>query len=475
MVRLTKIIATLGPASGTKGRIKSLVQSGVDLFRINLSHGKHEQVEQWIRWIREVEHELGRYVGVLLDLQGPKIRVGKFEGGSIHLHKGQKLVMTTEKKTGGDSRIPVQYARFHQEVRKGDMVFMDDGNISVQVRKVSGTRVHVEVRHGGILSDHKGVNLPDTAIQVSALTRKDKEDLKFGLKVGVDFVALSFAGSARDIRQLRRLIKAGGGDADIIAKIERKQAVARLQEIVKEADAVMVARGDLGIEIPIAEVPVVQQRILEECTHQSKPVIVATQMLESMIENARPTRAEVSDIANSVMDCADAIMLSAETAVGKHPKAAVQMMHETALKTEAHQKETQHIPPWSWYFQKEDPSIPLGVSYSANRMVELLNASAILVFTLTGGTARMITAPHPMVPVFAFTASLDRARRLTLLRGAVPFLTKSTDDYLGDVVGLFAMLKKKRLVKKNDRLVIASGVPVGIPQWTNVIRVENVP
>lgn len=473
-IRLTKIIATLGPATAGKKQIRELVRVGVNVFRLNLSHGGHEVLRQWIQWIRAAEKELKTFVGVLLDLQGPKIRVGRFQNGFIVLHAGQRLTFTTEKKVGDDVLVPVQFGRFPQEVKKGDRVYLDDGNLCVRVLKIVGRRVEMEVEVGGKLSDFKGLNLPDAVITTSPLTRKDRTDLAFGLKEGVDFVALSFASSARDIEQLRRLIRKAGKDTEIIAKIERKQAVQNLEEIVAAADGVMVARGDLGIEIPIAEVPVVQQRILQECARQSKPAIVATQMLESMITSPRPTRAEVSDISNAVMFCADAIMLSAETAVGRHPKAAVQVMVETILKTESYQRQTRHIPPWSRFF-KEDPPINIGITYSANRMVELLQASALIVFTVTGGTAKMVASPRPMVPLLAFTSKTAQARRLTLLRGAVPFLIDDSHSFLGDVGGVLRMLKQKRWVRSGDCVVITTGVPHGIPQWTNVIRVEKIP
>jgi len=295
-----------------------------------------------------------------------------------------------------------------------------------------------------------------------------------GLQEGVDFVALSFASTAGDIEVLRRLIRRSGGKAEIIAKIERKKAVENLEEIVQTADGVMVARGDLGIEIPLAEVPVVQQNILRLGSVHGKPVIVATQMLESMIVNHRPTRAEVSDIAQAVMGGADAIMLSAETAVGKHPKAAVRVMVDTVMEMEAYQRRHKRILPWSWFF-KETPPINRGITYSANRMVELLDAGALIIFTLSGGTARQVAAPRPMAPIFSFTSDLARARKLTLLRGALPFVVKDSHDFLEDLSGIFRLLKRKRLVKRGDRVVITSGIPFGIPQWTNVIRVEEVP
>jgi pyruvate kinase len=473
-VRLTKIIATLGPASGTKKMIRELIKAGVNVFRLNLSHGDHEVVRQWILWIREAEKELNIFVGVLLDLQGPKIRVGEFQNGSVELKAGQEVVFITEKAVGHETLIPIQYKSFHNDVKAGDQIFLNDGNLCAVVKKVSGKRVTAVVKTGGVLSDHKGVNLPDSALTTSVVTPKDRKDLKFGLGEGVDFVALSFVGTQKDIQQLRRLIRANGGDAEIIAKIERKRAVRNLEEIVAAADGVMVARGDLGVEIPFADVPMVQQEILKLCAEKCKPVIVATQMLESMIENPRPTRAEVSDVANSVMYFADAVMLSGETAVGKHPERAVKVMDETALKTESYQTQSHQIARWNQRFVK-NPRIEHGITYAANSLVKMLHAKAIIVFTLGGGTARMMSAPHPMVPIFAFTSRLARARRLMLLRGAYPFLIAENKDFLEDLEKLFAILKKRRLVKKNDRVVITAGLPINIPSWTNVVRVEEVP
>jgi pyruvate kinase len=474
-IRLTKIVATLGPASGSKTVIRNLIAKGVDIFRLNLSHGDHETVRKWIHWIREVEKERHTFIGILLDLQGPKIRVGKFEQGSILLKRGQRIIFTTEKKMGDSSLVPVQYLRFHKEVGVGNRIYLDDGKLSGVVKNISGQRVEVEILVGGTLSDHKGLNLPDASLSADPITAKDKKDLKFGIQEGVDMVALSFVGSAKDIQRLRGMIlKEGGKGVEVIAKIERKQAVENLEEIVQAADGIMVARGDLGIEISLTEVPVVQQRILREGAKHSKPVIVATQMLESMIENPRPTRAEVSDVASAVMDCADAIMLSGETAVGKHATDAVGVMVETALTTEAYMAESKMIEPWNRFF-KEDPSINAGITYSANRMVELLHAKAMIIFTLSGGTAKMVASPKPMVPIFSFTSSLQRARLLNLVRGAVPFLVEEDRHLLLHIEELITMLKNKRLVKKGDRVVITTGIPVNIPNWTNVIRVEEVP
>ncbi len=470
---MTKIIATLGPASGSKQKIKGLVAAGVNVFRLNLSHGDHKVFRQWIRWIRQAEKELNTLIGILLDLQGPKIRVGEFENGFIHLHRGEHVVFTTRKIIGKTNLVPVKYPKFHTVVKPGNMVFLDDGNISVQVKKITGPDVEVKVMSGGSLSNHKGVNMPDSHLTGSPITKKDKEDLAFGLQEKVDFVALSFVGSPKDITQLRRMIKKGGSNAEIIAKIERKQALENLPEIIRVSDCIMVARGDLGIEIPVTDVPKVQKDILRECTVQHKPVIIATQMLESMIENHRPTRAEVSDISNAVLECSDAIMLSGETAVGQHPEASVKIMAETARSMEAYQAKNKRIVPWRVFFG-DNPPINSGMTYSANRMAELLHCQAIIVFTLTGGTAKMVSAPHPVVPIYSFTSNRETGRKLTIVRGVVPFLVKNEKNFLGDLNEIFKILKKDNYLRKGDRVVLTSGTPLGIPNWTNVLRVEDV-
>ncbi len=469
---LTKIIATLGPAVGQKKQIKALAQAGVNIFRLNLSHGVHETLTEWIKSIREVEKELDVYLGILLDLQGPKMRVGRIKGGSVRLLKGDTCVFTTGKAAGEE--IPVQYAKFHQAVSTGDRVYLNDGQICVCVQKVSGKRVEAKVIAGGTLSDFKGINLPDAEIDESPITAKDRRDLEFGLKAGVDFVALSFVGRGRDLQLLRRLIRSKGGTAEIIAKIERRQAVERMEEIIEEADAVMVARGDLGIEIPLAEVPVIQNRIIKACILKSRPVIVATQMLESMIENARPTRAEVSDVSNAVMSGADAVMLSGETAVGKHPIAVVKLMAETIREAENFVKDSGGDQRSNWE-SLQNLSIARGVALTAQRMAGWLKAQALVVFTESGGTAKTVSSFRPTASILAFTSKETQARRLVLIRGTIPFVVDSKISFMEDIDELFRLIKSKRLLKKGNRIIITAGLPLGHPGWINVVRVETLP
>ncbi len=399
---LTKIVATLGPTTGTLKSVRALAKAGVNVFRLNMSHGDPATLSDWIRNIRTVERERGCFLGILLDLQGPKIRVGRLGPEGMRLSKGATVVFSTHKKPA-PGIIPVQFAKFHKSVTPGDRVYLNDGQFCVRVEAVNGREVTAQVLNGGLLTDFKGINLPDAKLSESPLTPKDRKDLAFGLEQKVDFVALSFVGRAADIIQLRKLIHAQGGEVDIVAKIERRQAVENIESIVEVSDVVMVARGDLGIEIPLAEVPVVQRKILTVCARQSRPVIIATQMLESMIENSRPTRAEASDVANSVFYKADAVMLSGETAAGKHPVAAVKVMVETLKEAESYLIETESNGGATRESVSDFP-VNKGVALTAVRMSGWMNACAIVVFTQSGGTAKMVSSFHPMVPMFAFTA-----------------------------------------------------------------------
>ncbi len=472
-MKKTKIVATLGPATNSPEMIKKLVLAGVNVFRVNASHGDLSGIEKMISRVRRVEKTLDTYLAVLLDLQGPKIRIGKFENGFIEISRGDRLVFTTEKIIGNNKIIPIQYQRFHHDVNVGNRILLDDGNLTVQVKKIDGKKVTVEVLNGGTLSDNKGLNLPEGSISASPITKKDKECLKCGLQAGVDFVALSFVRNAKEIRTLRRLIREEGYGAEIIAKIERHEAVKNLDAIINEADGLMVARGDMGVEIPFEQVPIVQRDILKRANRVGKPVIIATQMLESMIQNPRATRAEISDVANGVSYYTDAVMLSAETAVGAYPIEAVKTMTRTALTTEDYQYHHHSILQW------RDPkgaevSITRGVTYAANQLAEVLKAKAILAFTESGETVRQIIRPRPNIPVFAFTTSHDEARRLCVLRGVYPFWIRRAADLKEPLKFMFGLLKDKGLIKKGDRVILTSGLPMRASSATNMVRVETV-
>jgi pyruvate kinase len=473
MPKKTKIIATLGPATDSPEMVERLYRAGTDIFRINTSHGESASIRRMIRHVRRVEKKLGTFIGILLDLQGPKIRIGRFKNGFIEIHRGDRLIFTTENIIGDENTVPIQYRNFHRDVKAGNRILLDDGNLSVKVVRVEGRRVHVEVQNGGTLSDHKGLNLPESSISVSAITPGDIESLSVGLNCGVDFVALSFVKDQRDIEKLRRLIRKEGGDAEIIAKIERHEAIGNIEGIIEKADGVMVARGDMGVEIPYEQVPLVQNDILTRANRMVKPAIVATQMLESMIQNYRATRAEVSDIANAVFSYADALMLSAETAVGAYPVEAVETMARTAEAIEKYQMEHHsilqlHSP------EGEPPSVTHGITYAANQLGEVLGASAIIAFTETGRTARHLSMHRPAFPIYAFTPHVSVARRLTILRNVYPFTICRARDIKRPLRYIFGFLKEKGLLRKGERVILTSGIPMRVSGSTNMLRVETV-
>lgn len=473
ILKKTKIIATLGPASSSPEMIEKLVTAGVNIFRINASHGNLTLIKQLVQRIRKIEKKLDTFIGILLDLQGPKIRIGKFQNSFIQIHRGDEIVFTTEDVVGTNTLVPVQYKKFHLDVKPGNKILLDDGNLFVLVKKVDGKRVTVEVQKGGILSNHKGLNLPEASISESPITKKDEEDLYNGLKCGVDFVALSFVKNGENIKELRRLIKKEDSKAKIIAKVERHEAINNLDDIIKESDCIMVARGDMGVEISFERVPIVQKDILRRCSKVGKPVIIATQMMESMIQNYRPTRAEISDISNGVSYYADALMLSAETAVGAYPVEAVEAMTKTALLMEEYQYNNHKILPW-WAPPGEVTQVTHGITYASNHLAELLNASAIIVFTMSGDTARQVSKPRPNIPIFAFTPDIIVAHQMTLIRDVTPFLMKKAKDLNRPLSFMFPFLKEKGFIKKGDRVILTAGLPMQAEGNTNMVRVETV-
>jgi pyruvate kinase len=413
-------------------------------------------------------------VAVLLDLQGPKMRIGEFKSGNMQLKRNSKVSLkVTDSKSDG-SFIPIQYGNFMKDVRLGDRVLLDDGNFALKIIEKKPGQVKVRVINGGTLTNKKGINLPDSLVTANPITKKDIDDLKAGISAGVDFVAISFVRCAADIRLLRKIIAKTAPHIEIIAKIERHDAVNDIEAIVAEADAVMVARGDLGVELPAEQVPVIKLKIMQLCHHMSKPVIIATQMLESMIVNPRPTRAEVSDVGSSVRFYVDAMMLSAETASGKHPVESVVQMSKTAIAMENYQCSFHRIMPWEWRWEKPPPR-ERALAYSACRLSELLSAKAIIVISETGFTPKRVASPHPNVPIFAFTPSDETVRKLTLVRNVTPFKFSFKNDMVKNIDGIFRLLKKKKLLKKGDRIVLTSGLVMGVKGSTKLIMVEDVP
>lgn len=477
MERRTKIVCTLGPASSSKEVIKDMVRAGMDVARLNFSHGSHEEHRERLRFVREAADELGKVVPVMQDLQGPKIRIGLVREGAILVHKGQLLILTSEfVEVGDENRVQVEYPRLEESVTVGSHVLVDDGALELEIVEIRGKDVYTEVVVGGALRSRKGVHFPRLKSVSPSLTEKDVADLEFGLDVGVDIIALSFVRNESDVADLMKRIDARGENVSVIAKIEKPEAVEQIDEILEKADGIMVARGDLGIEMPLARVPGTQKDIIRRCLNASRPVITATQMLESMIDNPRPTRAEASDVANAVLDGSDAVMLSGETAVGKYPVRVVEVMAEIIREAEEHYSLSSSTRLGLEDVDTNDSGkiITRSVSYNAYQLAEQVKASAIVCLTASGTTARSIARHRPRMPVYAFTDSAAVVRQLGLLWGTkafeIPF-QRDTDQGLSVV---HEVLKKKGLVKSGDLIVMTAGMPLPAKGRTNMVHVSTV-
>jgi pyruvate kinase len=470
--RRTKIVATLGPASSGPEMVRKLVDAGVNVFRLNFSHGTHETHGAAIRDIRRAASEAGRPAAILQDLQGPKMRIGELAGHRpITLSAGDSIRITTDAIIGTPERISTTYAELPGDVRQGDVILLDDGKLQLRVTSASGREVQAEVLVGGVLDEHKGMNLPHTPLSASCLTEKDLEDLRFGIGAGVDYVGLSFVRRPSDIGDLRRAAKAAGRDVPVVAKIERIEAIENLEGIVDAADGVMVARGDLGVETSAAEIPILQKRILAVAGRRGKPDITATQMLETMVSNPLPSRAEATDIANAVFDGTGALMLSAETAAGKYPVEAVRMMSEIALTAE------QHLAEYRRPFPRDKTAGPRGVVEASARAAcvaaQELGAAAIAVFTLSGRTALLVSARRPAAPVLAFTPSEETCRKLALVWGVHPILSEvaSSPEALAALTG--SAVRECGHVKPGDLVILLVGSTL-VPGATNMMKVQRV-
>jgi pyruvate kinase len=464
-VRRTKIVATLGPASDSPETLRALVAAGMDAVRLNLSHGTHDQHAERVVRVREAEAEAGRPIALIADLQGPKLRVGEL-AEPVVLRNGENItVIADESYKAGE--LPVAPAVIGDVLKPGHDVLIDDGLVRLRVGEVELGRAYCEVIVGGIITSHKGVNLPGVPLPIPSLTRKDTIDLEFALGLGVDFVALSFVRSPADLRDLRALIEQAGSHAHVIAKIEKAEAVDVLDDLLAETDVVMVARGDLGVEVGPALVPLIQKRIIRRCLEAGKPVITATQMLESMIEHAEPTRAEASDVANAILDGTSAVMLSGETAVGEYPVEAVAYMDRIALAIEPSMDYRHEIPE-----AEHNPTIGGAMSNAACDIAEALRAKAILVPTFRGRTASSVARLRPQRPIIALT-HIDWARRQMAIEwGVTPILIKEC----GDVEELWnesvRAARKAGHIEPGDRVVITAGTQVNLPGSTNVIKVD---
>jgi pyruvate kinase len=467
MSRRAKIVCTLGPATGSLEQITALVEAGMDVARLNFSHGKHEDHERAYRLVREATDKVGRAVAVLADLQGPKIRLGTFAEGPVVWETGSRVCITVEDVPGTAERVSTTYKDLANDARVGDRLLVDDGKLALTVVDVVGPDVFCLVLEGGPVSNNKGLSLPGVAVSVPAMSEKDAEDLRFALALGVDFVALSFVRSARDVELVREIMRQEDVYCPVIAKLEKPEAVDNLEAIVNAFDGIMVARGDLGVELPLEQVPLVQKRAVQAARERNKPVIVATQMLESMIENSRPTRAEASDVANAVLDGADAVMLSGETSVGKFPIVAVRTMDKIIAAVE-----TEQIVVPALVKQVKHRSV--AIVRAAKEIGETLDVQALAAFTSTGRTPQRLAALHTRLPILAFTTDPRVRSRLALSWGVETFLVPEvthTDDMVGQVD--FSLLSIGRL-HEGDNVVIVAGSPPNTAGSTNLVRVHEV-
>jgi pyruvate kinase len=472
-VRRAKIVCTLGPATSNERRIRELVYAGMDVARLNMSHGTHEDHAEVYRLVREAADASGRGVGILADLQGPKIRLERFSGGPVKLTRGMVWTITT-REVDGDSEISGTTSKgLAGDVKAGDPILIDDGKVRLRVTEVKdGTDVVCEVLVGGKVSDHKGINLPGVAVSVPALSEKDIEDLRFALHLTVDFIALSFVRSAADVEDVRRVMREENIHRPVIAKIEKPQAIENLDEVIAAFDGFMVARGDLGVECPAEEVPFLQKTIIDKARLNAKPVIVATQMLESMISSPSPTRAEVSDVANAILDGADAVMLSGETGVGEYPVVTVETMARIVLATEQHALEqhevgTLRVLPW-------DPHTTGGViAKAAGEVAERIDAKYVVAFTQSGDSARRMSRLRGPVPCLAFTPEAQTRSQLSLSWGVETFKTQMVEHTDEMVAQVDEQLLNIGRVEKGELVVIIAGSPPGIPGSTNALRVHR--
>ncbi|MCQ6556121.1 pyruvate kinase [Streptomyces sp. C10-9-1] len=470
-MRRAKIVCTLGPATDTYDQIKALVEAGMDIARFNLSHGAHADHEQRFRHVRKAADETGRSVGVLADLQGPKIRLGRFLEGPVLLERGDAFTVTVEDVPGDRGICGTTYRGLAADVTPGERILVDDGKVALEVTRVDGPRVHTTVVEGGMVSDHKGLNLPGVAVSVPALSEKDVEDLRWALRTGADVIALSFVRSGRDIEDVHRVMDEEGRRLPVIAKVEKPQAVETIDGIVAAFDGIMVARGDLGVEMPLEQVPIVQKRAVKLAKRNAKPVIVATQMLDSMIDNSRPTRAEASDVANAVIDGTDAVMLSGETSVGKYPVETVRTMSRIVAAAEEDLLARGLAP----LTERNKPRTQGGaVARAAAEMGDFLGARFLVAFTQSGDTVRRLSRYRSPIPLLAFTSDPATRSQLSLTWGVETFLGPHVDSTDAMVAQVDEELQRIGRCRPGDIVVITAGSPPGVSGSTNLVRVHRI-
>ncbi|KGK83940.1 pyruvate kinase [Desulfosporosinus sp. HMP52] len=463
-MRRTKIVCTIGPASESPEKVQELLVAGMDVARLNFSHGTHEEHGRRIEILRREAAKFGKHLGILLDTKGPEVRTGKVPEGGITLNNGTEFILDTDLSLGNQQRVGITYTNLWRKIEPGSHILIDDGQIDLEVTSTEENIIRTIVRNGGVLKSQKGVNAPNALIDLPAVTEKDIEDIRFGISQGIDFIAASFTRKAINILDVRRVVEEMGADVHIIAKIESQEGINNLDDILEVADGLMVARGDLGVEIPVEEVPIRQKEMIRKCNLLGKPVIVATQMLDSMIRQPRPTRAEASDVANAILDGTDAIMLSGETAAGLFPIEAVKMMDKIAQRTEKTCKNDQA--------SRHSAKVAEAISFASYTIAKDLKAAAILTPTHSGLTARMISKYRPMAMIIAATPFDNTARKLSLLWGVQPIIvpeSPGTDEMLAVTVNTSL---NKSLIQAGDVVVITAGVPIGKVGSTNMIKVQ---
>jgi len=468
--RKTKIVCTIGPASESPQILKVLIQAGMNVARLNFSHGTHEEHLRKIKTIRQISDRLKQPVAILQDLGGPKIRIGMMKEGGVELKRGKEFFLTSQVLIGDETQATVTYSALPGEVKLGDRILLADGTIELQVLESNGKNIRCQVIVGGILTSHKGMNFPTGTLQVTTFTEKDHEDLLFGIQHGVDLVGLSYIQRADDIEGVKRILKKESADIPVIAKIERKEALEKIDEIILASDGIMVARGDLGLETPIEKIPNVQKKLIQKANALGKPVITATQMLRSMVDHTQPTRAEVTDVVNAIYDGTDAVMLSEETAIGQFPVEAFQMMAKIAQSAE------EEFPHPLFLRRETDKEMNLqqAISKAASLLSEEVGAKAIVTPTESGSTARWVSRFRPKQPILALSRHLSTVRRLNLCWGVYPVLVsdwKDTDEMLERSK---RMPKELGMTSEGEKIVIIAGVPISIPGTTNLIKVEVV-
>jgi pyruvate kinase len=468
--RRTKIVCTIGPSSESPQTLETLIQAGMNVARLNFSHGTHKEHLRKIENIRQIADRMKQPVAILQDLSGPKIRVGKVKEGGAELRRGENFFLTNQEIMGDEKGVSVNYAPLPREVNPGDTILLSDGTIELQVLKSDGQKIQCRVMVGGVLTSQKGVNFPTRSILASAFTEKDHQDLLFGIQHGVDLIGLSYVKEAADINGVKKFLEKESADIPVIAKIERKEALEHIDEILRASDGIMVARGDLGVETPLEKVPNVQKMLIRKANALGKPVITATQMLRSMVDHTQPTRAEVTDVVNAIYDGTDAIMLSEETASGQFPVESVQMMAKIAQSAEEEF-------PFDQFLKRErdgESNLPQAISHAASLLAEEVKAAAIVTPTESGSTSQWVSRLRPRQPILALSRHLSTIKRLNLCWGVYPVLVpdwKDTDDMLERSKRI---PKELGMAKPGDRIIIIAGVPISIPGTTNLIKVETV-